>query len=64
MRACLALSRLSLCLVLSSSFSFLCLCLSKFCLFCLALLSPSSDWYRTSGFLYFGHGEVFADVSI
>jgi hypothetical protein len=33
-------------------------------LFCLSLLSPSSDWYRTSGFLYFGRGEVFADVSI
>jgi hypothetical protein len=35
------------------------LVLLVFACLCLSLLSPSSDWYRTSGLLYFGRGEGF-----
>jgi hypothetical protein len=42
-------------------------CLSIACLLSLFVFwfPPSSDWYRTSGFLYFfGRGEVLADASM
>jgi hypothetical protein len=35
------------------------LVLLVFACLCLSLLPPSSDWYRTSGLLYFGRGEGF-----